>query len=105
MKKSQERLISLKFYNYRYRSKKRCIKFELTREQFAIFVTQDCSYCEAEPGYKLNGIDRVDNNKGYVLDNCVSCCKVCNSWKSSMALKQFVLLAKAIYEKSLKKKD
>jgi hypothetical protein len=105
MKKSHERLISLKFYDYRYRAKKRRLRFELTKEQFEKLVTQECSYCETLPGINFNGVDRVDSNLGYVFSNCVSACKVCNRWKSDMALKQFVMFVKAIYEKSVKKKE
>lgn len=28
-----------------------------------------------------NGIDRIDNSKGYNLDNCVTCCTQCNTAK------------------------
>lgn len=31
-----------------------------------------------------NGIDRIDNTKGYVPDNCRTSCKICNKAKSEM---------------------
>ena len=44
----------------------------------------DCFYC-GKPG--PNGIDRVDNNKGYELSNCVPCCKHCNYVKGALSVK------------------
>lgn len=74
-------------------AKKRNLIFDLTKEQFKILIDNDCYYCNKEPSqikkskfsfYKYNGIDRVDNSKGYTIDNCVSCCKQCNSLKSGI---------------------
>ncbi len=61
----------------------------------------NCNYCGDPPSctmynrnksdfYIYNGIDRVDNNVGYVLDNAVSCCKVCNRAKYNMAEEEFL---------------
>lgn len=36
-----------------------------------------------------NGIDRKDNKKGYILSNCLPCCKICNFAKKSMSYKLF----------------
>lgn len=32
----------------------------------------------------MNGIDRVNNSKGYTIENSVSCCKECNRMKMNM---------------------
>lgn len=40
--------------------------------------------------FKYNGIDRVDNSKGYTITNCVTCCKTCNSAKSNMTTSNFL---------------
>lgn len=37
----------------------------------------------------LNGIDRVNNDLGYINNNVVSCCKTCNLAKSSLTLIEF----------------
>ena len=49
---------------------------------------------------KCNGIDRVDNKKGYVKDNCVSCCKYCNFAKHTMTEDEFYKWIKKVYEYS-----
>ena len=43
------------------------------------------------------GIDRVNNNIGYVLNNCVSCCKFCNSAKLDRTLIEFRDWIKKVY--------
>ena len=58
--------------------------FDLTREEFAELISKPCVYCGAKPRYvkqrtyrsglKITGIDRIDNSKGYTVENCVSCC-------------------------------
>lgn len=40
-------------------------------------------------GYKYNGIDRVDNDKGYSRDNVVPCCKLCNQAKMNLEQGEF----------------
>jgi hypothetical protein len=78
---------------YRTGAKNRPIprSFELTKEQFSELCQRPCYYCGKEPNRKIagsnrynksplvHGIDRVDNNKGYVYENCVSCCKQCKT--------------------------
>jgi len=39
--------------------------------------------------FKYNGVDRVDNTVGYTLDNCVSCCKICNNSKATLTLDEW----------------
>jgi len=55
--------------------------FELTLDQFRDLVAKPCHYCNHQKEGEANGIDRVDNDKGYILSNCVSCCDVCNRMK------------------------
>lgn len=69
--------------------------FELNIEQFRELTGSNCFYCGKEPSqikkskisfYKYNGIDRVDNTKGYLLSNVVPSCKECNSLKSGITI-------------------
>lgn len=86
------------------KAKKRKINFELNLEEFSFFCIQDCFYCEAKP-YNLNishckekyqGIDRINNDKGYENSNCLPCCKDCNSAKSNLNQYDFILHLKRI---------
>ena len=47
--------------------------------------------------YLYNGLDRVDNNKGYFEDNVVPCCGVCNKMKGTMKQEEFLNLIFQIY--------
>jgi hypothetical protein len=92
---------------YKFGSRKRNIEYALTEEQFKDITTKNCHYCGVTPfhresglwdHYQYNGIDRVDNNKGYTLDNCVPCCRPCNWAKMDSTLDEFKLRTKKLYE-------
>lgn len=84
------------FGNYKYRAKRKGQGFSLSKEEFRLLVDDVCHYCGSAPKnvsvkptfngeYVYNGIDRIDNNKGYVANNCVTCCEVCNTMKNKLS--------------------
>jgi hypothetical protein len=101
------------YAKYEFGSNRRNLAFKLSKEDFKAFCLGDCDYCgippsnvEADYGTKngefiYNGIDRVDNSVGYVLGNCVSCCRVCNYMKRTMEREAFLNHITAIYRKSI----
>ncbi len=100
---------------YKTHARNRNLKFKLTKEEFASFLTQNCFYCGKEPKnrsyggskdiiFYYNGIDRVNNDLGYDTKNCVSCCKNCNLAKKMLTQKDFFEMVKNIYEKHIQKK-
>jgi hypothetical protein len=61
----------------------------------------DCHYCGVSPSmvrvlpsgrgaFTYNGLDRVDNTLGYMLENVVPCCKTCNIAKGTMPYDDFM---------------
>jgi hypothetical protein len=68
----------------------------LTKEQYFELIQKNCTYCNYYNEDEINGIDRLDNNKGYILDNCVSCCKHCNRMKHIFHPVFFIEKAKLI---------
>ena len=77
-------------------SRHRNLEVAITFEEFSKFVESPCKYCgEME---KRRGLDRVDNNKGYININLVACCKVCNYMKRNYTLEEFLNHAKKIHE-------
>lgn len=99
------------FYTYKKSAKSRNIEFKLTREKFIELTSQLCFYCDIEPNqihckketngpYIYNGIDRVDSLLGYVEENVVTCCKVCNYAKREMTQKEFYNWIKRVYTTS-----
>ncbi len=86
--------------SYKSSAKKRNLIWNLSKETFEKLTSGNCFYCGTEPNqisrlnsdhgvYTYNGIDRVNNTKGYAPDNCVTCCKVCNRAKQAMPLIDF----------------
>jgi uncharacterized protein with PIN domain len=83
-----------KFSHYRDSARKRMHGFELTLEQFITFWQKPCSYCGEE--IKTIGLDRVDNSKGYVMGNVVSCCTPCNRAKWTRSVSDFVDMCRRV---------
>jgi hypothetical protein len=79
---------------------KRNLAFELTKEQFDTIIKQACYLCGLETSDKhKNGIDRQDNNVGYVMDNCRSCCGHCNFMKRDVPYDILIKIAKKVSTK------
>lgn len=76
----------MKFARYKLQAKRRGFKFNLTKELFISLCQEECFYC-GSPG--PNGLDRLDNSKGYDLANAVACCTKHNSMKSKMSVEEF----------------
>ncbi len=68
-------------------ARQRNIAFDLTENEVDFLVNKNCYYCDASP---LSGIDRINSNDYYHLDNCVPCCKKCNTMKMSLERDDFV---------------
>lgn len=69
--------------------------FTLTERDVVRICTQPCAYCGQLPcrdslGLVRNGIDRVDNSKGYTLDNVVTACTTCNIMKQDLSHVAFI---------------
>lgn len=105
----KDRVENQLFRQYRQSAEKRELTFNLSKEEFVSFLYNDCFYCGVAPlncmvkvkvtgseSHNFNGIDRVNNEMGYALDNCVSCCKLCNHAKNDLTKEEFILLAKRI---------
>ena len=56
--------------------------FEISQELFENIRIQECYLCgKQNSAQHKNGIDRVDNSKGYIEGNIMSCCSGCNYLK------------------------
>lgn len=93
------------YNDYKYRHvKKGYIDTEfITREYYDNIITQNCYICGKQPTQNhINGIDRVDNNIGYVTDNCKPCCSTCNYIKKDFTHDVLMKKIKKIYENIIK---
>jgi len=105
--KYNDRTIPVKKYlycNYKRNARNRNLDFNITFEEFCAHIESSCFYCGDAPSnigisnrqYRTlgrcayNGIDRIDNNSGYVYGNCVPCCSSCNSAKGNSSLETFI---------------
>jgi hypothetical protein len=77
-----------KYRQYKTEAKSRNLLLDLTFEEFMTFWQRPCSYCGEE--IKAIGLDRVDNTKGYSIDNCVSCCGYCNWMKKDLSVSDWI---------------
>ena len=75
----------------------RALLFTISETDFERLVIQPCYYCGFQSSSRLNGIDRIDNNKGYILQNCITCCKMCNLFKNMLHPIEFLDKINAIY--------
>lgn len=106
----------------------RGISFNLTFDEFVALSKQNCYYSGHSPApynpyimagrFKaqmtketidracvlVNGIDRIDSNKGYDISNCVPCCSQCNYSKLDYTEEEFIQHAYSIvsYQERLK---
>lgn len=76
--------IGYKYDEYKRSAMNRGHNFELDLAQFDAIVKMPCHYCGDIQEKGFNGIDRMDQQQGYVLTNCASCCRLCNFTKGAV---------------------
>lgn len=97
----------------KYGAKTRNLKYSLTNEQVRQLTKQPCFYCGELPSsrisgkgyngeYVYNGIDRLDNNKGYVEGNVVTSCVECNKAKGTRSQQEFSHWIEKVYNHTRK---
>ena len=95
--------LKVRYNEYKKRAEDILMKeFNLTSIEFLKIIGNNCYICGKEPNNEhLNGIDRVDNDKGYTLDNVSPCCGECNFMKKNYDLEEFFEKMKKIYNNKL----
>lgn len=90
-------------------AKTKKLELTLSLEDVKSIIFCNCHYCNNPPSrfikhtrdvawtkVPVNGIDRMDNTKGYIQGNCLPCCSECNYFKSNMPYEKFIDLVKRI---------
>lgn len=120
-----EKFNQLGFRNYLYRNsivgaKNRGHSFSLSFEEFNDIISKPCYYCGEPPKLinkellikrgdthqlpiKYNGIDRLNPDEGYTIDNCVPCCSICNYMKHTQQKEDFLRHVEKVYNFSINK--
>jgi hypothetical protein len=62
----------------------------LSFEDYCTLISLDCIYCGIELELSGKGLDRLDSNKGYIVENCVPCCRMCNVIKNEYSLDKLI---------------
>lgn len=91
------------YRDYQRSAVKKNREFALTYDQVRDLTSKPCYYCGSLPSskqpsntgktkaiYVYNGIDRIDNDRGYLIDNVVSCCATCNFMKHTLSMDVFL---------------
>lgn len=115
----KEAAINLLYNQYKRSAAYKKYVFALDKQQFTSLILDKCHYCGANPTnlinpyyskrYKrvrlnvtvceewidksfleYNGIDRLDNEVGYIVQNCVTACSFCNYAKRERSYKEFI---------------
>lgn len=86
--------------SYKRQARNRKLEWSLSDTEALELFSKPCFYCNVEfsnncksnvktyeTSFSYNGIDRVDNSQGYVVENCVPCCRRCNSIKKNIPVK------------------
>lgn len=85
------------------RATERGISWDISEDAVKKALASDCTYCGSAPrfyardGVTRNGIDRLDNDLGYTVDNSIPCCTVCNQMKGTFSFTEFSRKISDIY--------
>ena len=98
-----------KISTYKASAKNRKIEWNLSYDEAIKIIKSNCHYCGRIPNnsydlyngrkrflakekfyeIKYNGIDRINSKLGYIIDNVVPCCTICNFGKNDLTYEEF----------------
>lgn len=82
-----------KWWQFKARNKRRNFPSLLSYSEYLEIKDRECFYCGQPSG---GGLDRLNSNEGYSLDNVVACCGRCNKAKLTDSPQEFIDLCKLI---------
>ena len=81
----------------------KCLYYHVFIVDLKTLKTRDRTYGKSsgkllsDTTVSCNGIDRLDSAFGYTLENCVPCCKYCNTAKNTMLVSDFLSWVSRVY--------
>lgn len=95
--------VRAKLMETKHNARTRNIEWNVTDEHATERFKRPCAYCGkmAKEG-AWNGIDRIDNTRGYEIDNCAPSCFRCNKAKGIMSLKEFFEMCRDVVAYQIK---
>lgn len=113
-KPNGESIFNTVFAYYKKGATKRQLGFQLSKEEFEALTKQNCHYCDTAPRLMtkdsghvtryMNGVDRLNSDLDYTIENCVPCCKTCNYMKLDSSVEDFLKQVQKIASKHPSKK-
>ena len=85
-----------KYKSYKARAEKKGIAFSLTEDTFYAALHTQCYICGKNGQRNELGLDRINNESGYIEGNIAPCCWDCNRVKSNLTAKNFLPWLKRI---------
>ena len=77
-------------------AKHREIEYKLTKEFINHHWDANCNYC-GDP-LDIPRFDRLDSDIGYIIENVVPCCKICNYGKLEMSPEEYIEHCRKVVE-------
>lgn len=91
------------YNSYQSRATKKQVEFTISNDEYTSIINQSCYICgKKNTESHMNGIDRFDNNIGYIIDNVRSCCGECNYMKKDYNYDDLMNKYILIYSNALK---
>jgi hypothetical protein len=100
-----KRKVKSRYRRGRYEAARRGKDFTISFEEYVVLIMQPCYYSgESLHGEVGIGLDRLDNEKGYTLDNVVPCKGWCNVMRNTrLTVEETKVAAQAVVEFRKKK--
>lgn len=84
--------INDKYTEYKKSARRNNREFDIPFDKFGRMLKSKCYYCGCyDKKSSIVGIDRLDNDKGYIKGNIVPCCIMCNLMKNCLNEATFIL--------------
>lgn len=101
------------YQSYIHRATRKNISCTIGFHEWYTLTQSPCHYCGALKSNKTsikkykqftyNGLDRINNSKGYDTDNVVPCCVTCNRAKLKMTYYEFLEWVLNVYNYAIKR--
>ena len=103
--KSRSILPKQRWANAKRRSAKSGEIWEIPLEVYVKIINARCHYCDGKLNPTGCGLDRKDNELGYVIENVVPCCRECNTVKNHFFTYQEMILLSITIKKIKKERS
>lgn len=89
--------IAGRFQSGKCKAKRFGQEWSISKEQLFEIIKDPCHYCHGPLNKTGSGLDRVDNSRGYSMDNVLPCCKNCNRIKGDiLSYEEMVVAMQAV---------